>query len=373
MKVLTVIGTRPEIIRLSMIMSRLDEYVEHVVAHTGQNYDYELSQIFFDDLELRKPDYFLNAAGATASHTVAAIIDKIDEVYAKEQPDATLVLGDSNSALASYSAKRRKIPIFHVDAGKRAHDQRVPEEINRRLVDALADINLPCSTIACENLMREGFPVDRIFQIGSPTVEVFWHNRSKIEASDVLNRLGLRRYEYFVVSVHREENVDDPQQLEKLVETLNYLAQSEGKRIVFSVHPRTRKRLEASDAQLHPLIQLLRPLGFHDYNALQRESYATLSDSGSIDEESGFLNFPALNLRNSRERGQTSDAGGALMTGLERQRVEDALRIIKRKIERGAYARGQYGLREEHVSEKVAQIVVSYTDYVNRFVWHKYK
>ena len=371
MKVLTVMGTRPEFIRLSRIMATLDEYVEQIVVHTGQNYDYELSQIFFDDLSLRRPDYFLNAAGATPATTVASIIEKIDAVYAETRPDATLVLGDSNSCLAAYAAKRRKIPIFHVDAGKRSYDQRVPEEINRRLVDVLADVNMPCSSVARDNLLTEGFPHDRIFKIGNPTVEVFAYYRDKINASDVLQRLKLRPREYFVVSAHREENVDDPRRLDALVFTLNSLAEQEQKRIVFSVHPRTRKRLEATDARLHPLIMLLRPLGFNDYNALQQSSFATLSDSGSIDEESGYLDFPAINLRNARERSETSDAGGAIMTGVEWSRVSSALKMIKRKIANGFYTDRNYEFRDRDVSEKVSQIVVSYADYVNRFVWHK--
>ena len=321
MKVLTVIGTRPEIIRLSRIIATLDEYVEHIVVHTGQNYDYELSQIFFDDLSLRKPDYFLQAADATPASTVASIIGKIDTVYADERPDATLVFGDSNSGLAAYAAKRRKIPIFHLDAGRRSHDQRVPEEINRRLVDCLADVNLPCSSVATTNLMHEGFPIDRIFRIDSPTEEVFDYYRDKIDESDVLKRLNLRPREYFVVSVHREENVDNPRQLSNFVQTLNNLAVREKKRVVFSVHPRTRKRLEAQGAVLAPEILPVRPLGFFDYNALQRSSYAVLSDSGSLDEEASVLNFPALSLRNSRERNDTSDAGGAIMTGVEWSRV----------------------------------------------------
>lgn len=372
MKVLTVIGTRPEIIRLSRIIATLDEYVEHVVVHTGQNYDYELSQIFFDDLSLRKPDYFLDAAGATPATTVASIIGKIDEVYAREQPDATLVLGDSNSSLAAYAAKRRKIPIFHVDAGRRSHDQRVPEEINRRLIDCIADVNLPCSAVAAANLTHEGFPIDRVFKIGSPTEEVFWYYRGKIDASNALKRLNLHPHEYFVVSAHREENVDDPEQLRNLVQTLNNLAAYEKKRVVFSVHPRTRKRLEASGAELAPEILLIRPLGFHDYNALQRFSLAVLSDSGSIDEESNVLNFPAINLRNTRERTETSDAGGAIMTGVEWPRVLDALRILRRRLDNGFYAGRVHEFNDLDVSEKVAQIVVGYTPYVNRFVWHKH-
>ena len=371
MKVLTVIGTRPEIIRLSRIIAKLDEYVEHVVVHTGQNYDYELSQIFFDDLSLRKPDYFLQAANATPASTVASIIEKIDRVYAEERPDATLVLGDSNSCLAAYAAKRRKIPIFHVDAGRRSHDQRVPEEINRRLVDCIADVNLPCSSVATTNLMHEGFPIDRIFRIDSPTEEVFDYYRDKIDASDVLKRLNLHPREYFVVSVHREENVDDPEQLSSFVETLNNIVVQEKKRVVFSVHPRTRKRLEARGAALAPEILLVRPLGFFDYNALQRSSYAVLSDSGSLDEEASVLNFPALSLRNSRERNDTSDAGGAIMTGVEWSRVADALKLIRRRVDAGFYDKRVFRSAERNVSEKVAQIILGYAPYVDSFVWHK--
>lgn len=371
MKVLTVIGTRPEIIRLSRIIATLDEYVEHIVVHTGQNYDYELSQIFFDDLSLRKPDYFLQAADATPASTVASIIGKIDTVYADERPDATLVFGDSNSGLAAYAAKRRKIPIFHLDAGRRSHDQRVPEEINRRLVDCLADVNLPCSSVATTNLMHEGFPIDRIFRIDSPTEEVFDYYRDKIDESDVLKRLNLRPREYFVVSVHREENVDNPRQLSNFVQTLNNLAVREKKRVVFSVHPRTRKRLEAQGAVLAPEILPVRPLGFFDYNALQRSSYAVLSDSGSLDEEASVLNFPALSLRNSRERNDTSDAGGAIMTGVEWSRVADALKLIRRRIDVGFYDKRVNRSTERNVSEKVAQIILGYAPYVDSFVWHK--
>ncbi len=367
---MTVLGTRPEIIRLSRIMAALDEYVDHVVVHTGQNYDYELSQIFFDDLELRKPDHFLNAAGISAASTVGLIISKMDDVLAAEQPDAVLILGESNSCLGAYAAKRRKIPIFHLDAGKRAFDQRVPEEINRRLIDAIADVNLPCSSIARDNLLHEGFPIDRIFQIGSPMKEVFAYYKDKIESSNALKRYGLRPNEYFVVSAHREENVDEPSQLQQLVTTLNNLVKFEDKKVVFSVHPRTRKRLEAGNYVLDPRIYTLRPLGFHDYNALQRNSFAVLSDSGAIDEESTLLNFYALNLRNSRERYEIDDASGTIMTGVGWERVADALKIVKRKRETGKVPNEQEW-KNDRVSQRVAQIVVSYADYVDRFVWFK--
>lgn len=371
MKIATLLGTRPEIIRLSRIMAAFDEYVEHVVVHTGQNYDYELSQIFFDDLNLRKPDYFLDAAGPSVAATVGTIITKTDEVFVAERPDAVVILGESNSCLGAYAAKRRKIPIFHIDAGKRSYDQRVPEEINRRLIDTIADVNLPCSSIARDNLLHEGFPIDRIFQIGSPMKEVFAYYREKIEASDALKRLGLKSGEYFLVSAHREENVDDPSQLQQLVTTLNNLVVVEKKKVIFSVHPRTRKRLEAGNFALDPTIQALRPLGFHDYNALQRDAYAVLSDSGAIDEESTLLNFYALNLRNTRERYEVNDSPGAIMTGVGWTRVSDALKIIKRKRERSSRPFALADWEDDRVSQKVAQTVISYADYVDQFVWHK--
>ncbi len=371
MKVLTLLGTRPEIIRLSRIMATLDDFVDHIVVHTGQNYDYELSQIFFDDLALRKPDHFLDAANLSTASTVGLIISKTDDVFAAEKPDAVVILGESNSCLGAYAAKRRKIPVFHIDAGKRSYDQRVPEEINRRLIDAIADVNMPCSSIARDNLLHEGFPSDRIFQIGTPMKEVFSFYRDKIESSDALKRLGLRPGEYFVVSAHREENVDDPEQLQQLVTTLNNLAKYEKKRVVFSVHPRTRKRLETGNYTLDPLIQTLRPLGFHDYNALQRDAYAVLSDSGAIDEESTLLNFYALNLRNTRERYEMDDSPGAIMTGVGWERVFDSLKIVKRRRETSPRPFATTKWENDFVSQKVAQTVVSYADYVDRFVWHK--
>lgn len=372
MKVLTVIGTRPEIIRTSRITAVLDEYVEHVVVHTGQNYDYELNQIFFDDLALRKPDYFLNAAEPSATKTVAAIVDRVDDVFAKEKPDAAVIFGDSNSGLAAYAAKRRKIPIFHIDAGKRSFDQRVPEEINRRVIDCLADVNLPCDVVARDNLLREGFPPDRVFKIESPTFEVFAYYRDKIAASDVVRRLGLKPFEYFVVSAHREENVDNPKQFENLVLTLNNLATVQRFPIVFSTHPRTRKRIEATGAVLRPEIRLMKPLGFHDYNALQKNAFAVLSDSGSLDEEATILNFPALNLRDVRERSETNDAGGSLMTGVEWSRVSNALKIVERQRLPGErLAQYENDRRASDVSQKVARIVLGYAEYVDRVVWRK--
>ncbi|MCF0233359.1 MAG: UDP-N-acetylglucosamine 2-epimerase (non-hydrolyzing) [Thermoguttaceae bacterium] len=372
MKVVTIIGTRPEIIRTSRIVATLDEYAEHRVVHTGQNYDYELNQIFFDDLSLRKPDYFLNAAGASPAKTAAAIVDRVDDVYAQENPDAVVILGDSNSCLAAYAAKRRRIPIFHVEAGKRSFDQRVPEETNRRLADSLADVHMPSDSVARDNLLREGYPADRIFKIGSPAFEVFSYYRPKIEASNVLARLGLRRREYYVVAAQRAENIDNARQFEALLDTLNKLAETTGRRVVFSAHPRARKRMEALGATLHPAIALMKPLGFHDYNALQKDARTTLSDSGALDEEAAILNFPALNLRDSRESCETNDAGGSILTGVEWSRVSAALKILEKRRD-SELTPPQIGedYRTPNVSQKVAQIVVGYAEYVNRVVWRK--
>ena len=373
MKVMTVVGTRPEIIRLSRVLCALDRYFEHRIVHTGQNYDYELNQIFFDDLQLRKPDYFLDAAGGgrNASETVGAIIAKVDAVLAGEKPDALLILGDTNSALAAYPAKRRKIPVFHMEAGNRCFDQRVPEEINRKVVDHISDINLPYSDISREYLLREGLPPDRVIKTGSPMFEVLGYYRQGIEKSDVLTRLGLETGKYFVISSHREENIDDPRQFAGLLEMLRRLA-DRGERIIFSAHPRTRKRIEASGAEISPLVELMKPLGFFDYNALQLHARAVLSDSGTINEESSILNFPAINIRNAHERPEAMEEGGAILTGYSWERIENALKILedqKRGTERTLRPVADYSM--PNVSEKVARIILGYTDYVNRFVWHK--
>jgi UDP-N-acetylglucosamine 2-epimerase (non-hydrolysing) len=372
MKVVTVVGTRPEIIRLSRVLCALDRYFEHKIVHTGQNYDYELNQIFFDDLELRKPDYFLDAAvGNSTSEMVGAIIAKVDVVLAEEKPDAVLLLGDTNSTLAAYSAKRRKIPVFHMEAGNRCFDQRVPEEINRKVVDHLSDINLPYSDISREYLLREGFPPDRVIKTGSPMCEVLRYYRKGIDASDVLSRLNLRAGRYFVISSHREENIDDPCRFGELVEMLRRLSDY-GERIIFSTHPRTRRRIETAGVEFHPLVELMKPLGFLDYNALQLHARAVLSDSGTINEESSILNFPAINIRNAHERPEAMEEGGAILTGYSWSRIENALEILKnqkRDDERTLRPVADYSM--PNVSEKVARIILSYTDYVNRFVWHK--
>ena len=375
LKVVTVVGTRPEIIRLSRVMARMDECMDHVLVHTGQNYDYELNQIFFDDLSIRKPDFFLESAapGNTACQTVGAVIARVDEVLHEVRPDALLVLGDTNSCLAAYPAKRRKIPVFHMEAGNRCFDQRVPEEINRKIVDHISDINLCYSDIAREYLLREGLPPDRVIKTGSPMFEVLHHYRPGIESSDVLGRLGLEPERYFVVSAHREENIDSPEQFAKLVRVLNGIAETYRQRIIVSTHPRTRKRVEESGVRLDERVELMKPLGFCDYVRLQREARATLSDSGTITEESSILNFPALNIRNAHERPEGMEEAAVMMTGLELDRVLQGLQILEsqpRDDNRLLRLVGDYSM--PNVSDKVVRIVLSYTDYVNRVVWQRH-
>jgi UDP-N-acetyl-L-fucosamine synthase len=373
LKVMTIVGTRPEIIRLSRVLAKLDEHTEHVLVHTGQNYDYELNQIFFDDLDIRKPDHFLEAAGSTAAETVGLIIAKADAVMAVEKPDALLILGDTNSCLAVYPAKRRKIPVFHMEAGNRCFDQRVPEEINRKIVDHTADINLTYSDIAREYLLREGLPADRIIKTGSPMFEVLTHYREKIDRSDVLERLSLDEGEYFVVSAHREENIESDRNFLKLVSILNTLAEEYGKRVIVSTHPRTRKRIDASGVVFNDRIELLKPLGFCDYVHLQMRSKAVLSDSGTITEESSILNFLALNIREAHERPEGMEEASVMMVGLDVDRVMQALAILEtqpRGRERSLRQVADYSM--PNVSDKVVRIIHSYTDYVNRVVWSKY-
>jgi UDP-N-acetylglucosamine 2-epimerase (non-hydrolysing) len=371
--VVSVVGTRPEIIRLSRVLAKLDEHCEHTIVHTGQNYDYELNQIFFDDLGVRKPDYFLNAAGKNASVTIGQIIIAVDEVLEIEQPEALLVLGDTNSCLAAIPAKRRKIPIFHMEAGNRCFDMRVPEEINRRIVDHTADINLTYSDIAREYLLAEGLPADRVIKTGSPMCEVLAHYADVIDASDVLSRLELTSGKYFVVSAHREENIDSDVNLEKLALTLNTVAETYNEPIIVSTHPRTQKRIDAKGITFNPLIQLLKPLGFRDYVKLQKEARAVLSDSGTINEESSILNFPALNLREAHERPEGMEEASVMMVGLEPERVMQALNILEtqnRGVERTLRQVSDYSM--PNVSDKVVRIIHSYTDYINRVVWKKY-
>lgn len=373
MKVVTVVGTRPEIIRLSRVMAKLDQYCDHVLVHTGQNYDYELNEIFFQDLGIRKPDHFLNAAGATGAETIGNVIIAVDRVLDQVQPEALLVLGDTNSCMAVIPAKRRKIPTFHMEAGNRCFDMRVPEEINRRIVDHTADINLTYSTIARDYLLREGLSPDMVIKTGSPMFEVLNYYREGIEASDVLVRLGLERHKFFVVSAHREENIDSDQNFTKLVATLNAVAEHYDFPVIVSTHPRTQKRVDAMGVKFHANVQLLKPLGFKDYNKLQLESKAVLSDSGTINEESSILNFPALNIREAHERPEGMEEASVMMVGLEAERVMQGLEVLEgqgRDEVRSLRLVGDYSM--PNVADKVVRIVHSYRDYVNRVVWKKY-
>ncbi|MBC7248239.1 MAG: UDP-N-acetylglucosamine 2-epimerase (non-hydrolyzing) [Actinobacteria bacterium] len=366
-KVMTVVGTRPEIIRLSRVISKLEEETDHVLVHTGQNYAYELSGVFFEELGIKQPDYYLDAAGETAAQTIGEIIKKIDPVLEKEAPEAFLVLGDTNSCLSVIPAKRRHIPIFHMEAGNRCFDERVPEEINRKIVDHVADINLPYSDIAREYLLREGLPPDRIIKTGSPMREVLEYYAPKIEASDILTTLGLVPYEYYLVSSHREENVDSSDNLQKLLEILSSLSKQFNKRVIVSTHPRTRKRLEEFGVSRIEGIEFMEPFGYFDYVKLQQNAIAVLSDSGTITEESAILNFPALNIREAHERPEGMEEGAVMMVGLETKRVIQALEILSKQ------GRGETRtLREvpdylaDNVSDKVLRIIVSYTDYIGR-------
>ena len=371
MKVVTIFGTRPEIIRLSRVMAKLDRYCDHTMIHTGQNYDYELNEIFFDDLGIRKPDRFLNAAGATSAETIGKVISAADTVLAQVKPDATLVLGDTNSCMAVIAAKRRRIPIFHMEAGNRCFDQRVPEEINRRIVDHTADINLTYSSIAREYLLREGISPDTVIKTGSPMFEVIHYYRQGIEESDVLQRLDLTPREFYLVSAHREENIDSDLNFGKLVAVLNTVAGLQDLPVIVSTHPRTAKRVEALGASFHPRVRLLKAFGFKDYVKLQLNARATLSDSGTINEEASILNFPALNIREAHERPEGMEEGVVMMVGLEVDRVTQALTVLADQ------PRGETRLLRQvsdysvpNVSDKVVRIIHSYTDYVNRVVWY---
>ena len=371
MKVMTMVGTRPEIIRLSRVIAALDRHVDHVLVHTGQNYDYELNQIFFDDLNLRKPDHFLDAAGAGAGETVGNIIARTDALLATVRPDAFLVLGDTNSCLGAYAAKRRKIPIFHMEAGNRCFDQRVPEEINRKIVDHLADINLPYSDISRDYLLREGLSADRVIKTGSPMAEVLAFYRPRIDASTVLQRLGLAPQGYFVVSAHREENIDAPTQFDRFIDVLNQLANAFDVRVIVSTHPRTRKRLDAEGRMLDRRVELLKPFGFPDYIRLQQMSRAVLSDSGTITEESSILGFPALNIRQAHERPEGMEEAAVMMVGLDWARVHEALILLERQATETRARRLVRDYDVPDVSSKMVRIILSYTDYVNRVVWSK--
>lgn len=375
LKVVTVVGTRPEIIRLSCTLIALDksDAIEHVLVHTGQNYDYELNEIFFDDLGLRKPDHFLEAAGKNATETVGNILIKIDPILEKENPDAFLVLGDTNSCLCAIPAKKRKIPVFHMEAGNRCFDQRVPEETNRKIVDHVSDINLTYSSIAREYLLREGLSPDRVIKTGSPMYEVLHKFLPKIETSDVLNKLGLEQRKFFVVSSHREENISNPKNFKGLIDSLNQIAEIYDYPIIVSTHPRTRNMLKNRDMKTHKNIQFLKPLGFSDYNALQMHSFAVLSDSGTISEESSILNFHALNIREAHERPEAMEEASVMMVGLNPERIIQGLAAVNvQERSPNRNFREVYDYSMPNVSEKMVRIILSYTDYVNRVVWSKY-
>jgi len=373
LKIATVVGTRPEIIRLSCVIKKLNEHCEHILIHTGQNYDYELNEIFFDDLDIRKPDYFLGAAGTTSAQTIGNVIIEVDKVLEEIQPEAVLVLGDTNSCMALLPAKRRKIPTFHMEAGNRCFDQRVPEEINRRLLDHMADINLTYSSIARDYLLREGLPGDMVIKTGSPMFEVLNTHRDGIDSSDVLSRLEIKEYEFFLVSAHREENINYDKNFFNLIDSLNAIAETYQLPVIVSTHPRTQKRIDEIKVELNPMIRLLKPLGFKDYNKLQVSAKVVLSDSGTINEEASIMNFPALNLREAHERPEGMEEAVVIMTGLEKERIMQSLSIIDKQ------PRGKQRLTRQvsdysmpNVSEKILRIVHSYTDYVNRNIWKKY-
>lgn len=372
MKIVTVVGTRPEIIRLSRVISCLQKYTTHLLVHTGQNYDYELNQIFFKDLEIQMPDYFLETAAGSASQTIANVIAKADAVLREVKPDAVLILGDTNSCLAAYPAKRQRIPVFHMEAGNRCFDERVPEEINRRIVDHISDINLPYSSISREYLLKEGIPADRVIKTGSPMFEVLEYYRPKIDRSEILQQLGIEPNNYFLVSAHREENIDSQDMFTKFVNVLDKLGQTYSIPVIVSTHPRTCRQLKSKPDSIHPNVQFLKPFGFCDYIKLQINARATLSDSGTITEESSILNIPALNIREAHERPEGMEEGAVMMTGLEWGRIVEGLRILNdqpRDKHRIIQIPSDYSVA--NVSEKIVRIIQSYTDYVNRLVWHK--
>lgn len=375
LKVLTVVGTRPEIIRLSRVLAKLDESeaIEHVLVHTGQNYDYELNQIFFEDLGLRKPDHFLEAAGKTATETIGQILIKIDPVLEAEKPDAFLVLGDTNSCLCAIPAKKRKIPVFHMEAGNRCFDQRVPEETNRRIVDHTSDINLTYSDIAREYLLREGLPADRVIKTGSPMYEVLHHYLPKVKESSILEQLQLKAQQYFVVSAHREENINSDRNFANLVESLNSIADIFGLPVIVSAHPRTRKMIDAKGVVFNPLVKLMKPYGLSDYIALQMQSKAVLSDSGTISEESSILNFPALNIREAHERPEAMEEASVMMVGLNPERILQGLKQLEYQQRDTRNFREVSDYTMPNVADKVVRIIISYTDYVKRTVWKNYE
>ncbi len=373
LKITTIVGTRPEIIRLSKIIPLLDKYCEHKLVHTGQNYDYELNQIFFKELEIRKPDIFLEAAGKTPAETIGLVISKIDKIFSNYKPDAVLILGDTNSSLAAISAKKNKIPIFHMEAGNRCFDQRVPEEINRRIIDHISDVNLTYSSIARDCLLNEGLPIDQIVKIGSPMQEVLQHYMPKILSSKILEKLRLKKKKYFVFSSHREENLDSDKRFFKLVKVINELGEEHDLPIILSTHPRTQKRIDEKNISFNSKVKLIKPLGFIDYIKLQINANVVFSDSGTITEESSILNFPALNIRETHERHEGTEEASVMMVDLDIKKIRRALKILKTQIEnkkRTLNIVSDYNLN--NVSEKVLRIIHSYTDYINNKVWKKY-
>lgn len=375
LKVVTVVGTRPEIIRLSRVIAKLDDYCEHIIIHTGQNFDYELNQIFFEDLDIRKPDYFLNSGNHNSgfASTIGKIIPEVDKILESIVPDALLILGDTNSCLSVIAAKRRKIPIFHMEAGNRCFDQRVPEEINRRIIDHTADVNLTYSSIAREYLLSEGLPADLVIKTGSPMFEVLNYYKPKIQNSEILKKLKIEKQGYFLVSAHREENIDSPKNFSGLINILNFLAEEYQVPVIVSTHPRTQKKIDQEKLKLNQKIQLLKPLGFSDYVKLQVDAKVVLSDSGTINEESSILNFPALNLRDAHERPEAMEEGSVMMVGMNVERVHQALDVLKNQSQdQASILRQVSDYSMPNVSEKIVRIILSYTDYVNRVVWKKY-
>jgi UDP-N-acetylglucosamine 2-epimerase (non-hydrolysing) len=371
LKVMTVVGTRPEIIRLACVLQKLEnsEAIEHIIVHTGQNYDYELNEVFFKDFNLRKPDYFLNAALGSATETIGNILIKIDPILEEVQPDAFLVLGDTNSCLCAIPAKKRQIPIFHMEAGNRCFDQRVPEETNRKIVDHISDINMTYSDIAREYLLREGLPADRIIKTGSPIYEVVNSKIDDINKSNILEELKLEKEKYFVVSAHREENIGSDQNFNDLVDTLNEIAKTYNMPVIVSTHPRTRNKIEANEVEFHPLVQLMKPMGYNDYNKLQLDSFVVLSDSGTISEESSIMKFRALNIRQAHERPEAMEEASVMMVGLEKERIMQGLKILETQEKDTLREVSDYSM--PNVSDKVLRIILSYTDYINRVVWKK--
>ena len=371
LKVMTVVGTRPEIIRLACVLQKLEnsEAIEHIIVHTGQNYDYELNEVFFKDFNLRKPDYFLNAAMGSATETIGNILIKIDPILEEVKPDAFLVLGDTNSCLCAIPAKKRQIPIFHMEAGNRCFDQRVPEETNRKIVDHISDINMTYSDIAREYLLREGLPADRIIKTGSPIYEVVHSKIEDIKKSNILKELNLKKEKYFVVSTHREENIGSDQNFNDLVDTLNEIAEVYNMPVIVSTHPRTRNKIESNEVEFHPLIQLMKPMGYNDYNKLQLDSFVVLSDSGTISEESSIMKFRALNIRQAHERPEAMEEASVMMVGLEKTRIMQCLKVLESQEKDTLREVADYSM--PNVSDKVLRIILSYTDYINRVVWKK--